>query len=252
MMLIFMGYFPGWWTSTAVKQKVTSDVKDKMFSIAGTWHKDGSVESWKSTLAFIREYGVHLDWLNDKIESKFALPAICWQYSQHIPFKIWQASDETSNTIEALHQDQLREGSGLSLLGGLLQGERYDQMRLKQVQIQQSQGITPRYQISTPSLQAYRSVNRQISSKKRQYTQEDAKISKQNEKFRNVTEKVEAAYDNQREAQRKVRSGVWPQQRLDAAGAALLRAEQEYAKVRASSSAMREAKLGSGFIQVDM
>ncbi|KAJ3927388.1 MAG: hypothetical protein NXY57DRAFT_1106683 [Lentinula lateritia] len=234
------------------KCQVTSDVKDKMFSIAGTWHKDGSVESWKSTLAFIREYGVHLDWLNDKIESKFALPAICWQYSQHIPFKIWQASDETSNTIEALHQDQLREGSGLSLLGGLLQGERYDQMRLKQVQIQQSQGITPRYQISTPSSQAYRSVNRQISSKKRQYTQEDAKISKQNEKFRNVTEKVEAAYDNQREAQRKVRSGVWPQQRLDAAGAALLRAEQEYAKVRASSSAMREAKLGSGFIQVDV
>jgi hypothetical protein len=79
---------------------------------------------------------IHIsDWLQDKIEAKFPLPALCWQVSQRIPLKIWQASDDTTNVIEALHQDQLRDGSGLTLVGGVLHGERYDNMRLQFLQV---------------------------------------------------------------------------------------------------------------------
>lgn len=125
-----------------------------MFSIAGTKHKDGTPEAWMQTLSVIQSEGgtagngmfefqqnetyllvCDTDWLQDKITCKFALPALCWQYSQKIPLTIWQASDDTSNVIKALHQDQLRNGSGLTLVGGLLRGEEYDNMRLKMFQV---------------------------------------------------------------------------------------------------------------------
>ncbi|KAF9059072.1 hypothetical protein BDP27DRAFT_1371886 [Rhodocollybia butyracea] len=123
------------------KCRVSDIVKTAMFSIAGTTHKDGTPEAWMQTLSVIQSEGgtVGNDWLQDKITCKFALPALCWQYSQKIPLTIWQASDNTSNVIEALHQDQLCHGSGLTLVGGLLRGEEYDNMRLKIFQLLSAQ-----------------------------------------------------------------------------------------------------------------
>ncbi|KAF9069709.1 hypothetical protein BDP27DRAFT_1363235 [Rhodocollybia butyracea] len=147
---------------------VSDIVKTAMFSIAGTTHKDGTPEAWMQTLSVIQSEG------GTAGNSRFGP-----RKNQKIPLTIWQASNNTSNVIEALHQDQLRNGSGLTLVGGLLCGKEYDNMRLK---IFQNYGITSRYQPNTMSAQTFRSVNCHSNSKKRQYEQEDTKIAQYNTK----------------------------------------------------------------------
>lgn len=75
---------------------------------------------------------IHLDWVQDKIRCKFALPGICWEKS-FIPKIIWQVADSTTNTLETLHADVNLEGkfcSLCSLLGGVKKGQHFDNMKL--------------------------------------------------------------------------------------------------------------------------
>jgi hypothetical protein len=71
-----------------------------------------------------------LDWINDKIRSKFAFPALCWERS-YIPRLIWMAGESTTNLIESLHADANREGVACSLVGGYHKGRRFDVQKEK-------------------------------------------------------------------------------------------------------------------------
>ncbi|KAJ3803947.1 hypothetical protein F5876DRAFT_84071 [Lentinula aff. lateritia] len=190
------------------KSVVSQEVKDAMFSLHRVIHKDGTEASWQATLSFIEKEGKKAgrDWVQDKIESKFAFPALCWQVAQQIPFKVWQASDDTTNVIEGLHQDQLRDGSSLTLLGGLLCGEQYNDMCLQNLKNFKNHGVSPRYQLNNPSAQAYRMVSRQTNSKKRQFDTADTKIHEHNNKLRRIGNEMQDAHEGVQEAVQKVQT----------------------------------------------
>ncbi|KAJ3900644.1 hypothetical protein F5879DRAFT_992705 [Lentinula edodes] len=227
-------------TRNIQKTAVSQEVKDAMFSLHGVIHKDGTEAAWQTTLAFIRDKGnkAGRDWLQDKIDSKFALAALCWQLKERIPFTIWLASDDTTNVIESLHQDQLREGSGLTLLGGLLRGEQYDNMRYR---LLQENGIRTRYQPSTPSAQVHRALSRQVNSKKRQYDLADSKIHELNNKFRKIRDNLEEGREQLQEAERKVASGTWATERLDKARLQFTKLEAQYVKIELECRRLRAA-----------
>lgn len=70
------------------------------------------------------------DWVQDKVSSCFAFPALC-QEKSFIPLEVWQAADETTNVIESGHLDSIRDGKDLSLVGGVLQAKNYDLEKLE-------------------------------------------------------------------------------------------------------------------------
>ena len=69
-----------------------------------------------------------LDWLDNKINSIFAVPALC-QPKCFIPLDIWKAGDRNDNLIETTHADVNREGYSCSLVSGVEKGRRYDLMK---------------------------------------------------------------------------------------------------------------------------
>lgn len=76
----------------------------------------------------------YLDWVEDKITSKFAFQAMCLEKS-FIPRSIWMAGDNTSNIIEVSHSDVNREGTQCSLVGGIEKGRHYDEMKLRTLEV---------------------------------------------------------------------------------------------------------------------
>ncbi|KAJ7231184.1 hypothetical protein C8J57DRAFT_958149, partial [Mycena rebaudengoi] len=65
------------------------------------------------------------DWVNNKISSKFIFPGIC-QEKSFIPSAIWKATEENDNLVEQVHGDVNREGTQLSLAGGIIRGQAFD------------------------------------------------------------------------------------------------------------------------------
>ena len=74
-----------------------------------------------------------LDWVRDKIRSKFAFQALCWEKS-HIPELIWKAGEANTNLIESVHADANREGVCCTLVGGIKKGQAFDTMKMKTLQ----------------------------------------------------------------------------------------------------------------------
>lgn len=72
--------------------------------------------------------------MNDKIRSKFAFQALCWEKS-HIPALIWKAGDANTNLIESVHADVNREGVHCTLVGGLKKGQAFDRMKMKTLEV---------------------------------------------------------------------------------------------------------------------
>ncbi|KAK0449904.1 hypothetical protein EV421DRAFT_1704284 [Armillaria borealis] len=71
-----------------------------------------------------------IDWVENKVQSKFAFEAMAWHKSR-IPCDIWESGDATTNISEALHADINREGIQNSLLGGIMRARYFDTMRMK-------------------------------------------------------------------------------------------------------------------------
>lgn len=71
-----------------------------------------------------------IDWVYDKLRSKFAFEGMCWSKS-YIPKVVWQAGDSTTNVGEALHADVYQEGTLFTLLGGIKKGWYYDTFKLR-------------------------------------------------------------------------------------------------------------------------
>ena len=80
------------------------------------------------------DFNGKLDWVDDKVRSKFAFAVICWEKS-HIPLAIWKAGDSTSNLIESVHADVNREGVKCTLVGGIKKGEAFDTMKMRSLKV---------------------------------------------------------------------------------------------------------------------
>ncbi|KAJ3869260.1 hypothetical protein EV359DRAFT_59917 [Lentinula novae-zelandiae] len=214
------------------KSVVSQEVKDAMFSLHGVIHKDRMEASWQATLSFIEKEGKKAgrDWVQDKIESKFAFPALCWQVTQQIPFKVWQACDNTTNVIEGLHQDQLQDGSSLTLLGGLLWGEQYDDMCLQ-------------------NLKVYKASISDVNSKKRQFDIADTKIHEHNNKVRRIGNEMGDAREGVQETVQKVQAGIWFRGQLEQAENKVVKLETQYTKLIQESQRLKESGGSSGKVK---
>ena len=76
----------------------------------------------------------YLDWVQDKLCSRFALPGMCWERS-FIPQAIWKYGDSNSNVVESLHADVNREGIQCSLVCGVKKGLHFDMMKLQSIKV---------------------------------------------------------------------------------------------------------------------
>ncbi len=125
-------------------------MKEKMRSLICTYHY-----TWEDTLEYIRVKGgkagsgmsliftyyirsnslpSDIDWVQDKVRSKFAFPGICWSKS-YIPLPVWRVGASNSNIIEGLHADVNREGVACTLVGGMKKGLHYDTMKLRTLNV---------------------------------------------------------------------------------------------------------------------
>jgi len=68
------------------------------------------IQSYEIVVTLIIFY--YQDWVQDKIRSKFAFAAMCWERS-FIPLSIWKAGDSNSNLIESVHADVNCERSSM-------------------------------------------------------------------------------------------------------------------------------------------
>ena len=66
-----------------------------------------------------------LAWLKDKESAGFMIPAL-YQPHSLIPLYIWKASPSTTNGNEQAHHNINQEGTGLTLLAGVIQGQQHD------------------------------------------------------------------------------------------------------------------------------
>ncbi|KAJ7127685.1 hypothetical protein C8R44DRAFT_616325 [Mycena epipterygia] len=120
---------------------VPDEVKNLMRSLICLTH-----DNWDETIERIRVLGgkTGIDWINNKLSSRFIFPGICWEKS-YIPLAVWQAGERSSNLIETVHRDVNREGVHCTLLGGIIKGQRFDALKMKTLKEYEISGIRPTY-----------------------------------------------------------------------------------------------------------
>ena len=90
------------------------------------------IRSYEIVVTLIIFY--YQDWVQDKICSKFAFTAMCWERS-FIPLSIWKADDSNSNVIESVHTDVNHKGVRCTLVSGIKKGQAFDTMKMKTLKV---------------------------------------------------------------------------------------------------------------------
>ncbi|KAF8547224.1 hypothetical protein OG21DRAFT_1425240 [Imleria badia] len=113
------------------------------------------------TCQIIRSEGKKANtWLDNKIlGNKFALAGLYFPESL-MPAEFWKACSRTSNGNEQAHRSINRNGTGHTLLAGVMHGQEYDERAFRSIAIHNSYGINTQYQASTHHFRASRSVSR--------------------------------------------------------------------------------------------
>ncbi|KAJ7657652.1 hypothetical protein DFH06DRAFT_1472990 [Mycena polygramma] len=168
---------------------VSDEVKELMRSLICITHVD-----WDGTIAKIQQLGgkAAIDWVNDKLSSKFVFPGICWERS-HIPLVVWQAGERHSNLIESVHRDVNREGVHCTLLGGVIKGQRFDALKMKALQDYENLGIRPSYHPVHLVVNATKSYKRKDQKQAKALQAADVKIGEHNTKLATAHAKVNEA-----------------------------------------------------------
>lgn len=77
-----------------------------------------------------------------------------------MPIEFWRACPTTTNGNEQAHRNINRDGIGLTLLAGIMQGKDYDGRTFSSIEIHKLYGINTRDNASTHNFRALRSVSR--------------------------------------------------------------------------------------------
>ncbi|KAJ7194417.1 hypothetical protein GGX14DRAFT_576364 [Mycena pura] len=216
------------------KANVPEGVRNLMRSLVCMQH-----DSWDETIERIVAEGGRpaANWVADKIRSKFAFPAMCWEKS-FIPKSIWQVGDNTSNIIESLHADANREGVSCTLVGGVKKGLNFDSLKLKTLGNLGVLGIRPGYARGHISETTKKSLKRKATVQHKVLSKQDIRIQNQNKRMRTV-------YDAKIQAEQKLQtlqSGAGSQTALERALHAHDRTREAFEKVVAASHEL----VGSG------
>ncbi|KAJ6453265.1 hypothetical protein DFH09DRAFT_964017 [Mycena vulgaris] len=216
------------------KANVSEIVRNLMRSLVCMQHPD-----WDSTVRRIQIEGgpAAANWVADKIRSKFAFPAMCWEKS-FIPKSIWQVGDNTSNIIESVHADADREGVSCTLVGGVKKGLHLDSLKMKTLGNWERTGIRPSYARGHISESTTRSLKRKANHHHKSLFRQDSRIEAQNKRLR-------TAHDAKLKADEQlylIQSQPGSQLQLQRAYNAVDRASDGYVKALAASTEV----VGSG------
>ncbi|KAK7047447.1 hypothetical protein VNI00_006678 [Paramarasmius palmivorus] len=182
------------------KCPVSRRVRNAMSSLACIEHSD-----WEGTLQLIRTEGgrAGIDWLENKIQSQFALQAICWKQSK-IPLYVWKAGDSNDNLVEASHANVNLEGKSCTLVGGIESGRRFDFNRMGLLQVYETVGIRRSYYTNHATDSATKAIKRKHSQNHENFKEPDRAILKHNELF----EKTESRINDARTKGNKIRTEI--------------------------------------------
>ncbi|KAF8991724.1 hypothetical protein BDZ89DRAFT_1173203 [Hymenopellis radicata] len=160
------------------KKALSKEIRNVMKSLACIRHPD-----WDGALATIREKGGKAgnDWLNNKINSKFAFQGIC-QEKSFIPLDIWMAGDFNDNIVETSHSNVNFEGRSCTLVGGMEKGRRFDAMQVKALKAYEESGIRTSYASGHRIDNSVKSIKRHYSKQHRKVSAQDNKIQQHNRK----------------------------------------------------------------------
>ncbi|KAJ7029420.1 hypothetical protein C8F04DRAFT_1187815 [Mycena alexandri] len=125
------------------------------------------------------------DWVQDKERTRFAFQGMCWMKSS-IPREVWQAGEHTSNLIESVHADINREGVHCTHLGGVLKGEFYDALQMKELRVFEQAGIQSSYSTGHPTENAIKNLKRKFNAYRKGLEASDTKIREANTKIQDA------------------------------------------------------------------
>ncbi|KAJ7587912.1 hypothetical protein C8J56DRAFT_1049975 [Mycena floridula] len=220
---------------------ITEQVKSSMKSLACIRHSN-----WQETVDFICANGGQNFW-HDKEDSKFAIAALCWEFS-HMPLSVWRAADHTTNVSESSHQDALRDGKHLSLLGALISGEHYDYDKDEIHQVQVTTGIALRYHSEDITSRVQHSIYCQTNAHRKGLESADKKITAQNQKLEKAQMALNKAWQTYLCLQQQ--PSVMATQ-LEKAKMAYTKAQVKLDKVCEQSSHMQSVE-GSGAVHINL
>ncbi|KAJ7192674.1 hypothetical protein GGX14DRAFT_546454 [Mycena pura] len=219
------------------KSNVPESVRNLMRGLVCIEHPD-----WDNTVERIRVEGGRADWVADKIRSKFAFAAMCWEKS-HIPKSIWQVGDSTSNIIESSHADANREGISCTLVGGVKKGLHLDSLKMKTLYNRELHGVRPLYARGHISESTTKSLKRKAALHHQHLARADAKIEGQNKRVRTAYDALVLAHHRLFALQQ----GAGSQAQLTRAVQAVGHADDAYTKAGAASAQLVGS--GSGKVQ---
>ncbi|KAF8957977.1 hypothetical protein BDZ97DRAFT_2078861 [Flammula alnicola] len=173
-------------------RKITASeqIRNLMRSLICMEHRD-----WDGTIAAILRSGnkAAVDWVNDKIRSKFAFEAMCWKKS-FIPKLVWKAGEKESNLVESGHSDVNLEGVHCTLVGGIKKGQHFDNLKMKTLLALEQGGIRPSYRSGHISENATKNLKRKLNAHHQMLEGQDSKIETHNKKLQAANEKVSNAH----------------------------------------------------------
>ncbi|KIJ08971.1 hypothetical protein PAXINDRAFT_88132, partial [Paxillus involutus ATCC 200175] len=141
--------------------KLHSSVQPRVYNAMFSLSSFEAHPDLEQTLRIIRAGGKKAQaWLKDKIEgTKFALPALYFPKSL-MPAEIWKACPRTTNGNEQAHRSINRDGTNLTLLGGVMRGQDYDERAATSIGIHDAYGINTCDRGSTHAHRASRAISR--------------------------------------------------------------------------------------------
>ncbi|KAF6748810.1 hypothetical protein DFP72DRAFT_819855 [Ephemerocybe angulata] len=177
------------------KTGAPDNIKKKMKSLICVSH-----DSWDETIAEIRQGGTAANnWINDKISSGFAFPAMCWEKS-FIPKAVWDYGHRTTNVVESSHADVNREGISLSLVGAYATGYRFDVLKEKTAEALVQHGVKHGYSEQSAVQIEKRKIKRKAEAVHSQHEREDIAISQHNKRIRTEMETLARSNERLQEA----------------------------------------------------
>ncbi|KAG2045848.1 hypothetical protein BDR06DRAFT_985730 [Suillus hirtellus] len=144
-----------------LQSQVSKEVYNAMLSLSSS----DAHPNFQRMLNVIRGGGRKAEaWLKDKLQTnKFALPTL-YRPASFIPEDIWRACPTTTNSNEQAHRNINRDGVHLTLLGGIMRGQAFDDRAAQSIDIHASLGIGTHDRDATHAYRASRSITHQATS----------------------------------------------------------------------------------------
>ncbi|KAJ7252177.1 hypothetical protein C8J57DRAFT_1238053 [Mycena rebaudengoi] len=111
------------------------------------------------------------------------------------PVRNLEGHRRNDNLVEQVHGDVNREGTQLSLAGGIIRGQAFDAMKMKSLQVLENYGVRPSYSAGHQSENAYKNLQRRDNAQRRALFNDEAKIERYNAKLQKAFDALKKKHE---------------------------------------------------------